>query len=408
MFKTPTAVLEANRRYRARQLLENPDAWRAKGREYVKQHRIKKISIVDNSDVFELLISNFNKLDKTTRVPTRAGKIPDIEKDWIEYIFNLDYYDTQNWDTILQETDEPKKKIMYTNKYFYNTIRILRYLFKKDDNTLDKEKINLVINAYNYSRISDEVRKAENIKFNLRDNERSKKNISLGKDVVKKINNYLNTNDRNIVLLNFIKEIQKLLLTLADIRTEFIENGVVCYFHWIKKLFGQCYYNYLKELSNNSCLPISLKTHRDSYLQNNKLRDEKIKIDMLYPEILPMLLISERKINVVIDETRNVYFNSCGESNLFNLLKYLLYDERENKITIEKLSILDRISRTKIIFSEIFIETFSQLNTDIEQTKYLEDKLQSFALLISTVSNPENVNEEIYNINGLIENSVSF
>ena len=44
MFKTPTAVLEANRRYRARQLLENPDAWRAKGREYVKQHRIKKIS----------------------------------------------------------------------------------------------------------------------------------------------------------------------------------------------------------------------------------------------------------------------------------------------------------------------------------------------------------------------------
>jgi hypothetical protein len=318
---------------------------------------------------------------------------------------SIDYIDILNLDLLNKDLNifsttydkinasQKKQEIMKNNVLFYKTIRMLRGLLKNKDGDIDIFKVELIVNTFNYFILSENVRQFNIIKEN--NIKKEEKVIGITKKIVKQI-----SFNKNIVLFKFIEFVSNYITKINLIREEFVQNNIVFYNEWIKLAIGQAYYNYLGELQQNSSLPISLESHKQSYTTNNQIRDIYIKNEYMFPEVIKFTILPEKQI-IIIKNTVEYKFNSCGETNLLNFIKYLLFDLEKNYITPEMLTELKQKYPNNLL-GEIFNENLLKYDDDISQTNYLTDKLNYFADLIS-LREDEPENTKLYNKIGRIE-----
>ncbi len=254
-----------------------------------------------------------------------------------------------------------------------------------------KSKINsnikLIINAYNYKKLG------EAYKF-IKNNTGISTNFNVFNKTTKLEEEY--------IYISFIQDIQKLLTSIKKTRDEFVKNNICFYNDCVKAIIGQCYYDFIKKKDVLNYFPISLQTHSLSYntesekyisiKENNKTINDIIHLKMFTTTINNKFELFKEKIIVV----SKISFNSCGEKNLLNLIKYILSE----KIDINILITTRNLNKLNTIFPEnrlktIFNDQLLKYTTDLEQTKYLEDKLNDFAKIISGLVIP--ADRKIYN-----------
>ena len=88
--------------------------------------------------------------------------------------------------------------------------------------------------------------------------------------------------------------------------------------------------------SNSQILPISLQTHNESIKKICTLKHETINLEDYTLSLIGFNIQSQKDISLKIisfgKEKQSFPFASCGETNLLNLVKYLLFDIPANKI----------------------------------------------------------------------------
>jgi hypothetical protein len=184
-----------------------------------------------------------------------------------------------------------EKTLLYLKNIYY-TLHIL--------NQIEKIKNNLkfIVDSYIYKSLGDLYLKLNSV--NKKDFEKKTKNII--------------DREYKLHLIDFIDEIKKFIFDIIDIIDEFYKFNIELPYIYIKIFINQLYYNYLN--TDSKTLPISLKLQ--SYYYKNINVNESI--DTLYHFLKSknaqyMELIKEELI--IIDSNK---FNSCVETNLFNLI----------------------------------------------------------------------------------------
>ena len=204
------------------------------------------------------------------------------------------------------------------------------------------------------------------------------------------------------VMIKFFQETNKL-------REKFIENNLVLCNEVIKSIVLKTYVHYLNLQNNDILFPVSVKTHINKF---NKLLPAYV-INSDYED-----LSKTRDDFIISPDGRIVYkeysFPSCGESTLLNLLRYMLFDKEQHKITTENIQKLKGLFPDNLLTEEIEIDGIkSKKIFDIEelkdknnkqQTQLLkEQKLNDFAVKIYAYKN-----EKIYNKGKICEIKPNF
>jgi len=351
---------------------------------------------IEYSDKVKTFAGNYNTIFKIKDVDglfTNIGGMLDTipEEDQITFLDNLDY---------LQEL-EPLKKYRETLKNEYNStdnldnrysnilnlrnLKKIKNNIKKKDGKVEKilsyENIEIliftislirelftngklnkdaVINTFNYVVIGTEY-----LKFNrLTDGEQKN-------DTIVKINTYVKKS-KPYLYLEFIKYIYLFIKNIYLIKNEFVANNIEDYNEHIKIIIGIVYYNFLKK--NSSLLPISLYTHSKTF--RTSFLEIIPKLELNYFRSIPFYIHNYK--SCVIEDKR---FMNCGETTLLNFIKYLLYDDANEKITIETISTLNR-KFPKNILKDIFNKPLG-IKTRKEQDVILENNINKFIQLFS-------------------------
>ena len=376
-------------------------------------------------DITQLLNYKKNKEIKTQK---------DILKNMI-YIKNTEKYNILRepiyisylYDKIIKKDLEYEKEKLY-DEYNYNYIKKFRYalcLLSKIPNMNKDEIFDKITYAYNYKEIGAEILSIERLKQEIEYIKKIKKDSIITEEeqqeeIKRKQNEQVKTGmiQKKIDLINkliddtyykkrhhyfdFIVEIIEFLDDLHNIRREFVSYNICFYNEFVKLFIGQCYFNYLKE-GKFLYLPFSIKSHSKRYY-NISVHDENLPILFSKEDKYYMPLIKEKQIIISDNELEN-RFNSCGETNLLNFIKYILTDTSEKKITQQNIEYLNRLYKDHNL-REIFDDELIKQGTDVLQTGLLENRLNKFAEIISKDENKIIYNRGVCELKPSFENSM--
>jgi hypothetical protein len=243
--------------------------------------------------------------------------------------------------------------------YHINAVKIIKKININDN-------INLICNTYNYIIAGNIYRQYNNAITNKIGNE---------SDYINNIIKQIYKKTKVSVYIDFIKEISKFLDDLNKIRSDFVNHTIYNYKGHVKLIIGLCYYNILT--NNSSLLPISLYTHLLKYKKIYTKIDDNIKLDLFTDSAFNFILTRQKDIFV-----QGRKFISCGETNLMNFIRYILFDTKQNIITKENIDKFNTIYPNNIL-KEFFTDEFLKLNNE-DQTNYLESKVDKFASLVAS------------------------
>jgi len=188
---------------------------------------------------------------------------------------------------------------------------------------------------------------------------------------------------RSFIYLEFIKYVYNFIKDIYKIKNEFVQYNIYNFKQHIKLIIGLIYYNFLRH--NSSLLPISLYTHCITFNSIHTGIDQIIK---------PHYFNFNTKFEIFKFERINIdgnKFLNCGEITLLNLIRYLLYDTKEGKITSKLIETLHYNFSDNLLKDIFLVEDKSSS----EQNIFLKTKITEFIKLFSFGNALE---DNIYNI----------
>jgi hypothetical protein len=254
-------------------------------------------------------------------------------------------------------------------------------------------------------------KKKEKITKGTQKTEIKKKETILEKEL-KRLNSKIN-NDKHIDYIFFIKLIMNFLLSIdktIDLYSNLVSISLIK--ENIIALLGMYYNEFLLDDININLFPIAKKTHTLKIQQISTIQtdiDEKIIVNAGKFKVLHWdMAVIKNDADIQLEKYPN-----CGEATIYNFYRYLLFDNNQDKITLENIKKLnDKYPNNKL--HEYFNNDLSNLTND-DQTELLKKKLNSFSNLLVDIKatsivdkNPEYnfkyLTRNLYEVAGSFEN----
>ena len=370
---------------------------------------------------------NNNELYPDTEIDISGITEKEFDKKLNKLEINLVRESKKNFNELIIIFQNIIEKIIKDNKIYTQIKIILKYIYihKKESIQsdlvqmlytlillIDSKFINIenrndydyIVNTYIYI---ENVEKVEMINKDIED-AKKKEGAIVSKYIATSLNKTIKK-EKNFHFFTFFKVIMEFFQKSNELRKKFIENNLVLCNEVIKSIVLKTYVHYLNLQNNDILFPVSVKTHINRF-------NELLPASVINPDYIDLSKIKENFI-ISPDGRINNYkghsFASCGESTLLNLLRYMLFDKEQNKITKENIEKLERLFPDNLLTKEIVIDGIPtkkifdieelKNKNNREQTEILKGKLNDFGAKLYAYKKPK-----IYNRGGICEIKPSF